>query len=501
MPLRARLTALLVAFLMIATIGVGGTAAVQLRAFLMQRQDSELQAEAKLVGATLTTALSDDSSLDASGLTALVPSNTYVVHFQMGGELLQTQLPGAGAPRLPSLAAHTDGKPFTVGASSGDERWRVVAGTAAGGTTVYAVAVPLSRVDDIVERLIIVVAFGTLGVVLLCGILGWFAVRRAMRPLRQIEDTARAIADGDLAQRVPPIGTRDEVASLSKSLNVMLGRIERSFDAQQRSEDRMRQFVADASHELRTPLATVRGYAELYRQGAIGPGDVGSAMGRIEGEATRMASMVNDLLLLTRFDARESRYGEPTARRHVVDLTVLAGDAVQDALAVAPDRAIRLVGAQGPLVPTMVSGDEDALRQVLSNLINNALRYTPGGSALEVAVGRAGDHAVVRVVDHGPGVPETLRERIFERFYRADYSRNSADGGSGLGLAIVAAIVDSHDGDVAVTGTEPGPGATFTVQLPLDPTSECGPASEAADYDRSGGRVAQQAHRDDVTSA
>lgn len=500
MPLRARLTALLVAFLMIATIGVGATAAIQLRAFLMQRQDSELQAEAKLVGATLTTALNDDNTMDAAGLAALVPSNTYVVHFRLDGHTLETTLDSAGAPRLPDLTTHTDGRPFTVAARSGDEKWRVVAGTADGGRAIYAVAVPLSRVTEIIERLVLVVAVGTFGVVLLCGVLGWFAVRRAMRPLRQIEDTARAIADGDLARRVPEIGTRDEVASLSNSLNVMLGRIEQSFAAQQRSEDRMRQFVADASHELRTPLATVRGYAELYRQGAIGPTDVGSAMGRIEGEATRMASMVNDLLLLTRFDARESRYGEQPLRRQPVDLTVLAGDAVQDALAIAPDRPIRLTGVGGPVTAVMVSGDEHNLRQVLNNLINNALRYTPSGSPIEVAVGIAGDRAVLRVTDHGPGVPAESRERIFERFYRADASRNSADGGSGLGLAIVAAIVAAHGGEVGVTGTDPAPGATFTVRLPAGADVEGEPGPAAPDYHR-GASGAQQAHRDGVPPA
>ena len=466
MPLRARLTALLVAFLTIATIGVGLTATLQMRSFLMQRQDSELQAEANLIGATLTTALDNQREISTDTLKALVPSSTYVVSVTHDGTTLQTSLANSDPPDLQSLSDRRRGTPITVQSVNSTERWRVVTGTAAEGTTTYAVAVPMSRVNDIVERLIIVVALGTFGVVLVGGILGWFAVRRAMAPLRRIEDTARAIADGDLARRVPEIATRDEVASLSHSLNVMLSRIEQSFALQQRSEDRMRQFVADASHELRTPLATVRGYAELYRQGAIGPDDVHSAMSRIEGEATRMAAMVDDLLLLTRFDNRESRHGQPAPRRDPVDLTVLAADAVQDALAVAPDRSIRLVGEHGPLAPTPVTGDESSLRQVLNNLVNNALRYTPPGSPLEVQVGSNDSAAVIRVIDHGPGVPEESRERIFERFYRADSSRNSADGGSGLGLAIVAAIVAAHDGTVAVTSTPPGPGATFVVTMP-----------------------------------
>lgn len=498
MPLRARLTALLVAFLTIATIGVGLTATLQLRSFLMQRQDSELQAEANLIGATLTTALDNQREISTDTLKSLVPSSTYVVSVTHDGATLQTSLANSDPPDLHGISNRAHSTPVTAKSINSTERWRVVSGSAADGTTHYAVAVPMSRVNDIVERLIIVVALGTFGVVLVGGVLGWFAVRRAMAPLRRIEDTARAIADGDLARRVPEIGTRDEVASLSHSLNVMLSRIEQSFALQQRSEDRMRQFVADASHELRTPLATVRGYAELYRQGAIGPGDVHSAMGRIEGEATRMAAMVDDLLLLTRFDNRESRHGQPAPRRDPVDLTVLAGDAVQDALAVAPDRSIRLIGEQGPLAPTPVTGDESSLRQVLNNLVNNALRYTPPGSPLEVQVGSDEAAAVVRVIDHGPGVPEEARERIFERFYRADPSRNSADGGSGLGLAIVDAIMAAHDGTVRVTGTTPGPGATFTVSMPTrcDATKE--PADTEDPYDEdvtvSADRPAQDSH-------
>lgn len=483
MPLRARLTALLVAFLTIATIGVGLTATIQLRSFLMQRQDSELQAESNLIGATLTTALDNQREISTDTLKSLVPSSTYVVSVTHNGATLQTTLDNANTPDLQSLSDRKQGTPITVKSVDGTERWRVVTGSAADGTTHYAVAVPMSRVNDIVERLIIVVAVGTFGVVLVGGVLGWFAVRRAMAPLRRIEDTARAIADGDLARRVPEIGTRDEVASLSHSLNVMLSRIEQSFALQQRSEDRMRRFVADASHELRTPLATVRGYAELYRQGAIGPSDVDSAMGRIEGEATRMAAMVDDLLLLTRFDNRESRHGQPAPRRDAVDLTVLAADAVQDALAVAPDRTIRLVGEHGPLAATLVTGDESSLRQVLNNLVNNALRYTPSGSPLEVQVGSDDSAAVIRVIDHGPGVPEESRDRIFERFYRADSSRNSADGGSGLGLAIVAAIVAAHDGTVGVTSTTPGPGATFTVTLPVRTASSTKRADTGNPYD------------------
>jgi len=229
------------------------------------------------------------------------------------------------------------------------------------------------------------------------------------------------------------------------------------------SEERMRQFVADASHELRTPLATVRGYAELYRQGAVRePEEVASAMGRIEGEARRMSGLVEDLLVLARLDGRRPM------QLGAVDLTVLVGDAAQDARAIDPGRRITLTGLDGELAPTVVPGDEGKLRQVLANLVGNALNHTPPGSPVEVALGNrpAEGFAVVEVRDHGPGINPQEARRVFERFYRSDPSRSrGAGGGSGLGLAIVAAIVDAHRGRVGVAKT-PGGGATFVVHLP-----------------------------------
>jgi two-component system OmpR family sensor kinase len=292
--------------------------------------------------------------------------------------------------------------------------------------------------------------------------LGWYAVRQAFVPLTQIEDTAAAIAAGDLTQRVPEPHTRDEVASLSRSLNAMLAQIEHSFSVREASEQRMRQFVADASHELRTPLATVRGYAELYRQGAVSrPEDIRVAFGRIESEASRMSGLVEDLLVLARLE------GERPLSVDDVDLAVLGGDAVQDARVLQPDRHVRLVGLGGPLGPVHVSGDEQRLRQVVTNLVSNALHHTPAGSPVEVAVGlRPDGTAALEVRDHGEGVDPARARRVFERFYRADPARSRrGTGGSGLGLAIVAAIVTAHGGKVGVAQT-PGGGATFVVELP-----------------------------------
>jgi two-component system OmpR family sensor kinase len=301
-----------------------------------------------------------------------------------------------------------------------------------------------------------------LAVIASCALLGWYGVRRAFRPLSQIEDTAAAIAAGDLARRIPEPAAKDEVASLSRSLNAMLAQIEQSFAVRQASEERMSQFVADASHELRTPLAAVRGYAELYRQGAVTePEDVTATMRRIEDESIRMGGLVNDLLILTRLDRHRP------LERGPVDLTVLAADAVQDARALDPTRHVRLLGLSGDLQPTTIEGDEAKLRQVVTNLVGNAVNHTPEGTGIEIAVGSgAPGHARLEVRDHGGGVDPVRARRVFERFYRADPSRvRGHGGGNGLGLAIVAAIVSAHHGQVGVAAT-PGGGATFVVDLP-----------------------------------
>jgi two-component system OmpR family sensor kinase len=354
-------------------------------------------------------------------------------------------------------------------------RWRVVAGRAvltSGDLTsgllikqvsaTYAVAVPLYGVDTTVQKMLNFAILIGLAVIAACALLGWYGVRRAFQPLSQIEDTAAAIATGDLTRRIPEPVAQDEVASLSRSLNAMLSQIEQSFAVRQASEERMRQFVADASHELRTPLAAVRGYAELYRQGAVTrPEDVASTMRRIEDESIRMGGLVNDLLILTRLDRQRP------LERASVDLTVLAADAVQDARALDPDRQVRLLGLNGDLQPTTIEGDEAKLRQVVTNLVGNAVNHTPEGTDIEIAVGtRSPGHARLEVRDHGEGVDPVKARKVFERFYRADASRvRGKGGGNGLGLAIVAAIVSAHNGQVGVAAT-PGGGATFVVDLP-----------------------------------
>ena len=468
MPLRLRLTALLVALMMAAMLITGLVATYQLRSFLLQRQDAELQAaKTELVAAAM-----NQQHTTHEAVPAYVPTGTYVVRLRRQGHAAQDFLGGATVtPQWPALGPgdpHVkSGRPFTVESTQGDERWRVVAGTMPKHQGTYAVAVSLQRVDDIIERLILVIGAAEGLLLISCGVLGWFLVRRAMRPLREIQDTARTIADGDLTRRIKLRGTHDEIGSLSTSLNVMLARIEDSFEVRRASEERMRRFVADASHELRTPLATVRGYAELFRQGAVSSSDdVRAAMRRIEDESTRMGVLVDDLLLLTRLERRRAATEKPDRPFEPVDLTVLAADAVQDAIALDHARSIRLVGLSGRVGPTMVSGDEAGLRQVITNLMANAIRYTPPQTPIEVVIGSRGDTARVSVRDHGPGVPSALRRKIFERFYRADASRNSEHGGSGLGLAIVSAIMQAHHGTVRLEDTAGG-GATFVLELPL----------------------------------
>src|SRR6266536_2141590 len=307
-------------------------------------------------------------------------------------------------------------------------------------------------------------------------------VRASLRPLVEIERTAGAIARGELSRRVPDLDPRTEVGRLARAVNSMLAQIEAAFRARAgseaaarrseevalRSEARMRRFVTDASHELRTPLTTIRGFAELYRQGASRePAELDRLMRRIEDQAARMGLLVEDLLLLARLDQQR-----PLDRRPV-DLLALAADAVHDARAIAPERSIELLVGGGDDAlpdPPVVLGDEARLRQVLADLVGNTLAHTPAGSPVEVRARTqqvlGAPRAVLEVVDHGPGLTPEQAEHVFERFYRADPARSHTDGGTGLGLAIVAALVAAHEGAVEVDSA-PGRGATFRVLLPL----------------------------------
>jgi len=463
-PLRARLIAVVVLLLAAALAASGLIVNVLLSRYLLDRTDDELRTYGGIAA---------EVAYGTQGAQTIQPNFTvrlYLPDGTRGVTVADAATESDAEPLIPQLTSASQdvvlSRPFTVPTISGDDdlEWRVIAGVNQNKDAVYAVAVPLRQMQDTLRNVLAYAALIGFAVLFASVVIGWFAVRRAFRPLTRIEDTAAAIAAGDLTQRVPERHTGDEVASLSRSLNAMLSQIEQSFAVREASEERMRQFVADASHELRTPLATVRGYAELYRQGAVNkPEDVAGAFSRIESEASRMGGLVEDLLVLARLD------GERPLRLEDVDLAVLAGDATQDARVLSPDRHVRLVGIGGPLRPVHVTGDEQRLRQVVTNLVTNALNHTPAGSPVEIAVGHHDGVAAIEVRDHGHGIDPARARQVFERFYRADPSRSRAQGtgggGNGLGLAIVAAIVTAHHGKVGVAQT-PGGGATFVLELP-----------------------------------
>jgi two-component system OmpR family sensor kinase len=313
--------------------------------------------------------------------------------------------------------------------------------------------------------------FGLVLVILSAGVTQ-ILVTTTFRPLREVEQTAARFAGGDYSQRLSGATPNTEVGRLTRSLNTMLSRIDRAFADRAETIEQMRRFVGDASHELRTPLASVRGYAELYRMGAITKkADIAQAMERIEKEAERMTALVTDLLELARLDEAKPLELGP------VNLVGLAVDAALDAGASAPGRTIS-VWAGGQQVsdaqsadPIIVSADENKIRQVVANLMQNALRFSPEGTDVEIEVSTEGgpDRGVVAVVDHGEGIPPQIRDKIFQRLWRADTSRARETGGSGLGLAIVDTIVKRHRGTISVIDT-PGGGATIQVSLPLVPS-------------------------------
>lgn len=393
------------------------------------------------------------------------PHLFYVRVVDSSGQVTLDLSPTKLKPAVPDDLGH---KPRTVG-SAGDaaEQWRIVrVGNQFGTTTI---ALRMDETYSVLDRLVALqVVIGAI-VLAVLAVVARLVIRRSLRPLRSVEETAAAIAGGDLHRRVPVRGTDTEVDHLSQSLNTMLTQIQQAFaateaseEAARRSEAKMRRFVADASHELRTPLTTIKGFSELYRQGAIT--DPAILMDRIERESHRMGLLVEDLLMLARLDAQR-----PVERRPV-DLLALASDAVHSARAVAAAQhpethrpiGLEIDSGAGTLE---LFGDEVRLRQILANLLNNALVHTPPEAAVTVRLRPAADEVLLQVADTGPGLEPEQAERVFERFYRTDKSRSRERGGTGLGLSIVQALVAAHGGTVSVA-SEPGVGTTFTVRLP-----------------------------------
>lgn len=533
--LRTKITGVTVLVLAFGLLVAGmGTTPLLKEVLTQQANDSLLTAaKGKIVGE-----ISEDGQLQLDA-----PTSLFVAVYDTNGELRASS--GWDDSIAPEHPAHLSANDV---AATGTQ---IYSTTNASGTIVYhAVSVPVtldgfrtgaawvaismqSTDNTIATYLTIFFVLGVLIIVVGALLTRWL-VTGTFEPLRQVERTAAAFADGDFSQRLAGSTPNTEVGRLSRSLNTMLARIDRAYSDRGKTIEQMRNFVGDASHELRTPLVSVRGYAELYRMGALQtPQDVAQAMERIEKEAIRMGALVEDLLQLARLD--ETR----PLNLASVDLLPIARDAALDTTAQAPGRTVRVVrdertapsdGAPGELtdgtsttpeapaqpsstgpifgatfnrfrrrpkaagdaptqdaskplpeplvlaVPPLVLGEENKIRQVVTNLIGNALRFTPADSPIELAVGadaRAGT-ASIAIVDHGEGIPPQIREKIFQRFWRADSSRTRETGGSGLGLAIVASIVAAHGGKVDVTET-PGGGATFRVVLPLAPAAATTP--------------------------
>jgi two-component system, OmpR family, sensor kinase len=390
------------------------------------------------------------------------PSNFFVRYITVDGHTTTVVNDSNAEPALPSNN-DVGPQPTTVGSvDKSSVPWRVVSVRAPSGRLV-TVAYDLSDIQQTVRSLVWLQLGIGAAVLLVLGLAGSWVVHRSLRPLTEVEQTAAAIAAGELDRRVPERDPRTEVGRLSQALNGMLAQIQRAFASSEASaekartsEERMRRFITDASHELRTPLTTMRGFAELYRQGAAR--DMEMVMARIESESRRMGLLVDDLLLLARLDAQRP------IEQHRVDLLALATDAVHDAQAVAPKRKITMEVVDGPGTPE-VFGDDARLRQVLGNLVTNALQHTPDTADITVRVGTDADDAILEVVDKGPGMSQRDALRIFERFYRTDSSRARISGGTGLGLSIVDSLVHAHGGIVTVT-TAPGQGCRFYVSLP-----------------------------------
>jgi two-component system OmpR family sensor kinase len=479
-PLRVKLIAAVLAMVALALVAVSVASVSAMRGYLLDKTDRQLTGVARVMARGFVQPGPFQANVPVTGQFVVeVHDSTGKVIANSPHSVWRDPEPGPAIPQNPGWLNANAEKNVTVGAQSGDVRWRVHIEPVSGGYV--AVGTDLRDVARTAGRLVgVEIVVGSIVLVLVAG-LGVAIVRASLRPLVDIEHTAEAIAAGDLSRRVPDADPRTEVGRLSNALNGMLTQIETAFRAQsaseataRESEGRMRRFVADASHELRTPLSVIRGFAEYYRQrDDVPPDELDRLIGRVEDEAARMGVLVDDLLLLARLDQQR-----PLARRPV-DLLALAADAVQDARVVDGDRDISLSVRSGSAF--IVTGDEVRLRQVIGNLLNNALRHTPAGTPVEVVV-RSGvldgaPAAVLEVIDSGPGMPAEQAKRVFERFYRADPARSR--GGTGLGLAIVAGLVEAHGGSVEVD-TAPGEGATFRVLLPLDPdAAEADPVEPA----------------------
>ncbi|WP_426362328.1 ATP-binding protein [Streptomyces sp. E-08] len=487
LSLRTRLLCLTTALVAVGLLSTGVIVTAALQGYLQDRVDERL-----VLTGQIAARLSPPAGTGTPpGVQALgVLGDTTVTYLDDEGattrEFESGTVPPGGGPELPPLdraavVAH-EGRPFTVPSKDGDHEWRVIALTQpaqvfpperADGRGSVVVSTSLDEVDRTVTKtrnLSLTVGIGLLAILTAAG---WFAVRSGLRPLTRIEETATAITAGDYSHRVPELASpHTEVGHLTACLNEMLDRIDTAFRARAEAEARTRRFFADAGHELRTPLVGIKGYTDLYRMGALPTReDVDQTMTRIAAESERLTRLVEEMFLLARLDEDTVSDREPALALDLdlapMDLRTLAADALHDVRALDATRPVALTGPGGGKPATAPAvADEARLRQVVTNLIGNAVTHTPPGTPIRIGVGTAGDRTVLEVSDQGPGLTPAERDHVFDRFYRTDDSRTRTTGGSGLGLAIAHALVTAHDGRLTLD-TAPGQGCTFRIELPL----------------------------------
>ena len=478
--LRSKLTGLSVALIgLLLLVSSFGTVTL-LRAYLQQNTDN-------LISTTATILSQEDPALIEAKILAKrlnlprLPSDYLIAILDGRGQtvfrIMATDSSNEALPNLAIInfetARATGGQPFdldrtgALGEVTIDERdsWRVVAQPFRNYRATVVVALPNSTNLELLRQYrAIGGGFGFL-LLALSGLSIWLTIAQALRPLREVERTAQLVSSGDLSQRLMERPGNTEIARLNRSLNSMLDSLEDSVSSRNKTLGQMRRFVADASHELRTPLVSVRGYAELYRKGALTKkSEVQEAMGRIESEAIRMSLLVESLLTLARLDENQKLEATST------DLAKLAREVIEQDVPGKQKIKLTLLSLSGAkLAPDFkleAEVNESQIRQVLVNLIENAKRFSEPKSEIEIAIGGNTEGEItLEVIDHGEGIPKQLRDKIFERFYRADNSRNRETGGTGLGLAIVKEIIALHKGRIEVRETKGG-GATFRVKLP-----------------------------------
>lgn len=469
--LQRRLIAGILALLALATLGIGLISTVALRSSLVAQLDEELRQTAARVEFAVGSRPADPRlgfapGLPVGSLIAFVGESGRVSAAYLDDE---AQVQRLSQLQLRVLADTTLEHPRTIRFPGIGGEFRVLATELPGGTTLL-VGLSTQEVVVTTSRLAAVITIILVGTLAVAALLGRSVVRFALTPLTRIRQTATEIAslpldrgEVDLRGRVTAIEAdadpETEVGQLGGAFSRMIEHVQRSLDAREASEQKVRRFVADASHELRTPLAAIRGYSELTRRGGHElPDDVRHALSRIESESVRMSGLVDDLLLLARLDE-----GRQLAR-DAVDLGRLVVDITADARAASPDHdwVVRV-----PESPVVVLGDQPRLHQAIANLLANARVHTPTGTQVTVALGVLDGFAIVTVTDTGPGIPPEVQPVLFERFARADTSRSRATGSTGLGLAITAAIVRAHDGVVDAV-SQPGQ-TVFRMRLPLAP--------------------------------